>query len=64
MNEHLPGYFSWLKQQGARFCHYKVCSTFDSSPVAGNIGKVIEIGRGIFGQRVTPLVVGAPELKR
>ena len=64
MDAHLPRYFEWLKQLGARFCHYKVCSTFDSAPHVGNIGRAIEIGRRVFGQQVTPLVVGAPQLKR
>jgi uncharacterized protein YgbK (DUF1537 family) len=64
MHEHLPLCFQWLKQLGARFCHYKVCSTFDSAPHVGNIGCAIEIARSIFAQRVTPLVVGAPQLKR
>jgi uncharacterized protein YgbK (DUF1537 family) len=64
MDEHLPDYFHWLKARAAKFCHYKVCSTFDSSPSTGSIGKAIDIARGIFGQRLTPLVVGAPQLKR
>ena len=64
MDEHLPRHFEWLKQLGARFCHYKVCSTFDSAPHVGSIGRAIEIGREAFGQQVTPLVVGAPQLKR
>lgn len=64
MDAHLPRYFHWLKSLNARFCHYKVCSTFDSSPRIGNIGRAIEIGRQVFGQSVTPLVVGAPQLKR
>jgi uncharacterized protein YgbK (DUF1537 family) len=64
MDEHLPRHFAWLKQLGARFCHYKVCSTFDSAPHVGNIGRAIEIGREVFRQSVTPLVVGAPQLKR
>jgi uncharacterized protein YgbK (DUF1537 family) len=64
MDAHLPQVFSWLKQLGARFCHYKVCSTFDSAPHVGSIGRAIEIGRSVFGQQVTPLVVGAPQLRR
>ena len=64
MDEHLPQYFAWLKRLGARFCHYKVCSTFDSAPHVGNIGRAIEIGRRVFDQEVTPLVVGAPQLRR
>ncbi len=64
MMEHLPSAFAWLKGLDARFCHYKVCSTFDSSPHIGNIGTAIDIGRKLFGQSVTPLIVGAPQLKR
>ena len=64
MDEHLPRHFEWLKQLGARFCHYKVCSTFDSAPHVGSIGRAIDIGRRVFGQSITPLVVGAPQLKR
>src|SRR3954447_15763126 len=39
MDEHLPEYFHWLKGLGARFCQYKVCSTFDSAPHVGSIGR-------------------------
>ncbi|MBX5162564.1 MULTISPECIES: four-carbon acid sugar kinase family protein [unclassified Rhizobium] len=64
MEEHLAPAFDWLKSLGAAICHYKVCSTFDSSPEIGNIGKAIEIGRTIFGQSIVPVIVGAPQLKR
>lgn len=64
MDEHLPGIFAWLKSLDARFCHYKVCSTFDSSPGVGNIGRATEIGAGVFAQATVPLIVGAPQLKR
>jgi uncharacterized protein YgbK (DUF1537 family) len=65
MDEHLPAIFEWLKSRGADICHYKVCSTFDSSPAIGNIGKAIEIGRTVFGdQPIVPVIVGAPQLKR
>jgi 3-oxoisoapionate kinase len=64
MDAHLPQAFGWLKSLGARFCHYKVCSTFDSSPKVGSIGKAIEIGQAVFSQSAVPLVVGAPQLKR
>lgn len=55
---------TWLKALEARVCHYKICSTFDSSPEIGSIGKAIDLGAEIFRQRVTPLVVGAPQLRR
>lgn len=64
MDENLPAAFGWLKSLGARICHYKVCSTFDSGPAIGSIGRAIEIGRQVFGQHAVPLVVGAPQLKR
>jgi uncharacterized protein YgbK (DUF1537 family) len=64
MEEHLAPTFEWLKGLGAAICHYKVCSTFDSSPLIGNIGKAVEIGRSLFAQPFVPVVVGAPQLKR
>src|SRR6185295_1709510 len=64
MNRELPPAFRALKASGARFIHYKTCSTFDSSPTAGSIGRAIELGRRIFGERLTPLVVGVPVLGR
>jgi uncharacterized protein YgbK (DUF1537 family) len=64
MDEHLPAIFEWLKTRGADICHYKVCSTFDSSPAIGNIGRAIEIGRTVFDQPSVPVIVGAPQLKR
>jgi 3-oxoisoapionate kinase len=64
MDAHLPEAFAWLKSLSARYCHYKVCSTFDSSPSVGNIGRALEIGAAAFDQKTVPLIVGAPQLKR
>ncbi len=64
MQEHLAPAFQWLKGLQASICHYKVCSTFDSAPEVGNIGKAIEIGKDIFEQELVPVIVGAPQLKR
>ncbi|AYG69594.1 MULTISPECIES: four-carbon acid sugar kinase family protein [unclassified Rhizobium] len=64
MDEHLTPAFTWLRGLDAAICHYKVCSTFDSSPRVGNIGKAIEVGKAVFAQSVVPVVVGAPQLKR
>ena len=64
MDANLPAVFEWLKTLDAEICHYKVCSTFDSSPTTGSIGRAIEIGSQVFSQRTIPLVVGAPQLKR
>lgn len=64
MDTHLRDAFTWLKTLKAEICHYKVCSTFDSSPTIGSIGRAIEIGREVFKQDSVPLLVGAPQLKR
>ncbi|MER9257252.1 four-carbon acid sugar kinase family protein [Mesorhizobium sp. M0619] len=64
MDTHLSDAFAWLKTLNAAICHYKVCSTFDSNPTIGSIGRAIEIGRSVFAQDSVPLLVGAPQLKR
>lgn len=64
MERELPPVLAALKARGAPIVHYKLCSTFDSSPQLGSIGRAIEIGRRVFGERPTPLVVGAPVLGR
>ena len=56
--------FAALRLLKARHVHYKVCSTFDSSPAVGSIGKAIELGREAFGGSFVPLLVAAPALGR
>ncbi|RMF82742.1 MAG: four-carbon acid sugar kinase family protein [Chloroflexi bacterium] len=64
MDDELPPKFEALKAFGAPLFHYKICSTFDSSPTIGSIGHATEIGFEIFAPRVVPMMVGAPALKR
>ena len=64
MDSHLPQIFRSLQALQASLCHYKVCSTFDSSPRIGSIGRALEIGQEVFGSAYVPLVVGAPALHR
>ena len=64
MDAHLPGAFAWLKALGAALCHYKVCSTFDSAPQVGSIGRALDIGAALFAQPLTPVVVGVPQMRR
>jgi len=64
MDTHLSAAFDWLKMRNADMCHYKVCSTFDSAPQLGSIGRAIELGRTVFGEKTVPLVVGAPQIRR
>ena len=64
MDEELPTVFAALQSLGAPRVHYKICSTFDSSPQVGSIGRAIELGRASFNVTAVPLVVGAPVLSR
>ena len=64
MDTHLKADLVWLKSLNAEICHYKVCSTFDSSPETGSIGRAIDIGQNVFAQAQVPLIVGAPQLRR
>ena len=41
MDEAAAAIFTALRELGAAICHYKVCSTFDSSPTVGSIGKAL-----------------------
>jgi uncharacterized protein YgbK (DUF1537 family) len=60
----LPLALEALAALGPQFVHYKVCSTFDSAPAVGSIGRAIDVGARCFQNRLTPLVVGAPSLGR
>ena len=53
-----------LKALGARHVHYKVCSTFDSSPTIGSIGRAIDVAAKLFPAPFVPLLVAAPALGR
>lgn len=64
MDEELPGQFDALGSLDAPIVHYKVCSTFDSSPAVGSIGRAIDIGQTTFDSPLVPVVVGAPQLGR
>lgn len=63
MDACLPGAFAALGESGARIVHYKTCSTFDSSPTVGSIGRALDIGRATLGG-IVPILIGAPHLGR
>lgn len=56
--------FRALRALGPAYVHYKVCSTFDSSPEVGSIGAAIDTGVAEFGGPFVPLLVAAPALGR
>ena len=60
MTQHLPPIYAALRDTGARILHYKLCSTFDSAPEVGSIGRAAELGIGDW----TPLVVASPRIGR
>ena len=64
MESELPKAFDALAALGAPLLHYKVCSTFDSSPTIGSIGKAVDLGTRRMRGRWSPTIVGAPRLKR
>ncbi|SAL32761.1 YgbK domain-containing protein [Caballeronia arvi] len=64
MDDELPRAFSDLAALGAPILQYKVCSTFDSSPQTGSIGRAIDIGVTHMHGAWSPMIVGAPRLKR
>jgi 3-oxoisoapionate kinase len=64
MEAELRPKFAHLKGLGAPLVHYKTCSTFDSSPEVGSIGRAADIGQAIFDSPFVPMVVGAPILRR
>lgn len=64
MEAELTPAFEAIRALGAPIFHYKVCSTFDSSPTIGSIGRAIDIGARVFEPPVIPLIVGAPRLNR
>lgn len=65
MDEQLQPVLRELWALRAPLTHYKVCSTFDSSPEVGSIGHVADlVRRDLTGQQTTSVVAGAPPLRR
>jgi 3-oxoisoapionate kinase len=64
MSAKMPAVFEAIATVGAPIVHYKVCSTFDSSPSIGSIGRIMEIARQQFAAGFIPIVAGTPALGR
>lgn len=69
MERELPRIFSALDRLGAPITHYKVCSTLDSAPEVGSIGKAVDLAAPILARRSNPakwipFVVAAPAIGR
>lgn len=64
MDAELPDIFAKLAALNPAMIHYKVCSTLDSSPQVGSIGRAIEIGAEKFSPAAVPIVIAAPQMRR
>ncbi|TDD26856.1 four-carbon acid sugar kinase family protein [Kribbella turkmenica] len=53
-----------LRYLNPRVVQYKICSTADSSPELGSIGRALEVGRSVFGPATVPILAAQPDLGR
>jgi uncharacterized protein YgbK (DUF1537 family) len=53
-----------LAALGPRVVQYKACSTADSSPAVGSLGRVIELARAVFGTSAVPVLFAQPDFGR
>ena len=64
MDRELPRIFRALVVLGAPVIQYKICSTLDSAPETGSIGKAIELALPIVDAPWVPLLPAAPPIHR
>ena len=64
MDAHLPAAFATLAGLGAPITHYKMCSTLDSSPDVGSVGRAIDLALAVIPSAWTPVLVAAPPMRR
>ena len=64
MAKHLPPLFAHLAATGAPLLHYKTCSTLDSAPHTGSIGKAVELALAVRGSDWVSCLIAAPPLRR
>lgn len=64
MDDNLPAVFTSLKALNPQLLHYKICTTLDSSPTTGSIGRAIEIAHELFKPVAVPILVAAPQMRR
>lgn len=64
MDAHLPPLMAALLATGAPLLHYKACSTLDSAPDVGSLGRALEIGLRATGEDCAPLLFASPPMGR
>lgn len=55
---------TWLLGRGAPVVQYKACSTADSSPQVGSLGRVVELVRPLVGEAAVPALFAQPDFGR
>lgn len=63
MDRNLPPLFGLLRTLGTPVVHYKVCSTFDSAPHIGSIGRAVDVAAELFDGWI-PMIVADPGMGR
>lgn len=53
-----------LLATGVDVVQYKACSTVDSSPAIGSLGRVVELARGLVGPAPVPVLFAQPDFGR
>jgi 3-oxoisoapionate kinase len=64
MDQQLQPILSAMAELPTPLVHYKVCSTFDSSPTVGSIGHVIHLASTTFSAQPVPIIAATPALGR
>nr|WP_246849527.1 four-carbon acid sugar kinase family protein [Rubellimicrobium arenae] len=64
MDAHLPGLYAALVATGAPVIQYKACSTMDSAPQVGSLGRALELGLAATGETCAPILFASPEMGR
>lgn len=64
MDAHLPALYAALVATGAPVIQYKACSTMDSAPGLGSLGRALELGLDATGETCAPILFASPEMGR
>ena len=64
MDVNLPTIYRWLAATDAEIVAYKACSTLDSAPQTGSIGRAAELGLTTFSQSSVDCLIACPSMGR
>ncbi|KAF2414943.1 hypothetical protein B1729_02465 [Microbacterium sp. B35-04] len=64
MDDELRPVFAAFADLEPQLVQYKACSTADSAPHVGSLGRVVELAREVFGGRAVPMLFAQPDFGR